>query len=421
MHTLAPSRSGIIVVLPLPTRRTLFAALALLAELALLAALTWLALAPGALPLHAQAPAPPPTPDSIRTFSSTHTDSTWAYYTRVVTQPPRVDTLIDTLWCSATGCGPNPPVLAAGVPFGIFALWNGGQRLASPVDFTASQDYTSPETVVATIANARAARHRLVLVLTGGNSADYLTAGKFDLIKWKRRIDQYDTAPIRSAIAAGVADGTVLGNSIMDEPEHKKWGGVVTKPLLDSMAAYAKRAFPTLPMGPSHGPNGYYQWRPTERYRVVDYVLNQYNYWVTNGDAAAWRDKVLAQATLDGVGVAFSMNILDGGQNAPRDGTWTCPTGTSAGRGTYEPACRMTATQIRTFGQTLGPSGCAMLMWRYDSLALARNDNQQAMRDVAAALATAPRRACTRAEPAGFLASLAAVFSGLKRAVSGKR
>ena len=365
-------------------------------------------------------PLRPQTPDSIRTFRSAHTDSTRIYFTRVVVQPPRVDTLVDTLWCTATGCGPTPPAIARGVPFGPFALWTDGQRIQTAVAFTGSQDYTSPETVIPTIANARAAGHRLILVLTGGGAAEYSTNGKFDLAKWKRRMDQYATTPIRDAIAAGVADGTVLGNSLMDEPEHRKWGGVVTKPLLDSMAAYARRYFPTLPMGPSHGPTGYYQWRPTERYRVVDYVLNQYNYWVTNGDVAAWRDRVLAQARLDGVGVAFSMNILDGGQNAPRDGTWTCPSGTSAGRGTYEPACRMTAAQIRTYGQELGPSGCAMLMWRYDSLALAGTDNQHAMRDVAATLAKALSRTCTRSEPVGFLASLAAVFSGLRRAVSGE-
>ncbi len=340
------------------------------------------------------------TPDSTRTFSSTHIDSTRIYYTRVVFQPPRVDTLTDTLWCSATGCSrtPFPPALALGVPFGPFALWTGTQpsAAATPVAFTASQNYTSPDNVVALIASARAARQRLILVLTGGGPAQYSTGGTFDFRKWRARMDQYDTAPIRAAIAAGVADGTVLGNSIMDEPEHRHWGGVMTKPLLDSMAAYGKRAFPTLPMGPSHGPNGYYLWRPAERYRVVDYVLNQYNYWVTTGNAAAWRDKVLAQAKLDGVAVAFSMNILDGGQNAARDGAWSCPTGTSAGRGTYEPACRMTATQIRDWGTTLGPAGCAMLMWRYDSAAMGREDNQRAMRDVAAALATAPRRGCTR-------------------------
>lgn len=347
------------------------------------------------------------TPDSTRTFSSTHVDSTRLYFTQVVYQPPRVDTLIDTLWCSAGGCTATPPEVRLGVPFGPVSLWDGDQPAATAVRFTASQNYTSPENVIRMIATARTAGHRLVLALTGGPAPEYSTNGKFDLAKWKRRLDQYNTAAIRDAIASGVADGTVLGNSLMDEPEHKKWGGVMTKSLVDSMAAYAKRYFPTLPVGPSHGPNGYYLWRPTERYRVVDYVRSQYNWWVTKGDAAAWRDHVLAQAKLDGVAVAFSLNILDGGQTAARDGTWSCPSGTSAGRGTYEPACRMTATQIRDWGKTLGPAGCAMLMWRYDSVAMGRTDNQQAMRDVAAALAEVSRRPCVRAfsqADAGMLA-----------------
>ena len=340
---------------------------------------------------------PAQTPDSTRTFSSTHIDSTRIYYTQVVFHPPRVDTLIDTLWCTAGGCSATPPKPARlGVPFGPFALWNDGHLTTTAVAFTASQNYTSPGNVVRMIANARAAGQKLILVLTGGAPKQYSTNGAFDLAKWQARIAQYNTAPIRDAIAAGVADGTVLGNSLIDEPEHKNWGGVMTKPLLDTMAAYAKGYFPTLPMGPSHGPNGYYQWRPNERYRVVDYVLNQYNYWVTKGDVAAWREKVLAQAKLDGVAVAFSMNILDGGQTAADDGAWNCPTGTSAGHGTHQPACRMTATQIRDWGKALGPAGCAMMMWRYDSLAMARPDNQQGMRDVAAALAKVPQRGCTR-------------------------
>jgi hypothetical protein len=56
----------------------------------------------------------------------------------------------------------------------------------------------------------------------------------------------------------------------------------------------------------------------------------------------------------------------------------------------------MTATQIRDWGKALGPAGCAMLMWRYEDKAMGLPDNQQAMRDVAATLAKAPRRACTR-------------------------
>ena len=350
----------------------------------------------GVAPLGAQ------TLDSIRTYSSTHLDSTRFYYTQVVLQPV-VDTLADTLWCTDTGCSatrpgtdPRPPEVRLGVPFGPVALFDGAEPIATAVAFTASQNYTSPETVIAMIANARAAKQSLILALTGGPAEEYSTNGKFDLAKWKRRMDQYNTTAIREAIAGGVADGTVLANSLMDEPEHAKWGGVMTKPMIDSMAAYAKRYFPTLPVGPSHGPNGYYQWRPTERYRVVDYVRNQYNWWVTKGDAAAWRDKVLAQAKLDGVAVAFSLNILNGGQTAARDRKWSCPAGTSAGRGTYEPACRMTATQIREWGTLLGPAGCALMMWRYDSAAMGRADNQRAMGDVAAALATMPARACVK-------------------------
>ena len=339
-------------------------------------------------------------PDSIRTFSSP-TDSTWIYFSQAVFQPLRVDTL-NTLRCTAGGCGATAPSVSLtrefvpGVPFGLFGLWQGAQPRETPVPFTASQNFTSPGTVIPMIETARASKQALILVLTGGSDAKYSSDGAFDLAKWERRIDQYNTGPIRDAIAAGVADGTVLGNSLMDEPETKKWGGVMTKPLLDSMAAYAKQYFPTLPMGPSHGPDGYYQWRPNERYRVVDYVLNQYAYGVTKGDVTEWRDKVLAQAKRDGVAVAFSMNILNGGETATRDGRWACPTGTAAGRGTKDPVCRMTAAQIRDWGKTLGPAGCVMLMWRYDETAMAQPDNQQAMRDVAAGLARAPRRRCTR-------------------------
>jgi hypothetical protein len=288
----------------------------------------------------------------------------------------------------------RPPRL--GVPFGPFGLWEKTVPRETAVPFTASQNFTSPETVVTLIDNARTAKQSLILVLTGGNMGRYSSDGAFDLAKWERRIDQYNTPAIRDAIAAGVADGTVIANSLIDEPEHKKWGPSMSKALIDSMAAYAKVDFPTLPMGPSHGPNGYYQWHPNERYRVVDYVLNQYNWRVEKGNIAAWRDKVLAQARLDGVAVAFSLNIIDGGETGSKDGSWTCPAGTSAGHGTKQPNCRMTASQIRDWGKLIGPSGCALMMWRYDDEAMAQPANQQAMDEVAAALAKLPRRPCTR-------------------------
>ena len=134
------------------------------------------------------------TPDSTRTFSSTHVDSTRIYFTQVVFQAPRVDTLIDTLWCTDSGCSatrpePDPPEVPLGVPFGPVALWNGAQPRVTAIGFTASQNYTSPDNVIPMIANARAAGHRLVLAMTGGPATQYSTNGKFALAKWKRRME----------------------------------------------------------------------------------------------------------------------------------------------------------------------------------------------------------------------------------------
>ena len=38
------------------------------------------------------------------------------------------------------------------------------------------------------------------------------------------------------------------------------------------------------------------KWRTSERFKVLDYVLYQYNHWVTSGNVAAWRDGALARA-----------------------------------------------------------------------------------------------------------------------------
>ncbi len=345
------------------------------------------------------------TPDSSRTFSSTHIDSTRIYFTQVVYQPPRVDTLIDTLWCSASGCSATRPEPALGVPFGPFALWSSYTTVKwGPTPFTASFGAIDPTGIVRQITAARALKLKLVLCMVGCNHPPLLVNGTFSLDKWKAGMAAFDTPTIKAAVAAGVADGTIIGNAVIDEPEHGSWGGVMTKPLLDQMAAYGHALFPTLPMGVNHT-TLYATWQTGERYRVVDYVWAPPLWWNTIGQrstVAAWRDKVRAQAALDGVAIMWGLNILDGGQKIAgcTGGTACCPLSTTGGLGTSAGPggqnCRMTATQIRDWGKELGSAGCAMLMWRYDSVAVGRADNVQAMRDVAAALATAPMRKCVR-------------------------
>jgi hypothetical protein len=264
-----------------------------------------------------------------------------------------------------------------------------------PEPFTASQNYITADTVVLQIDAARSRGQRLVLAMAGaaGQAEDYITNGQFDMTKWMQRMDSYRTTAIQDAVAAAVADGTVIGNMLIDEPETKRWGTVLTKAMLDQMATYAKQIFPTLPMGVNHGPPAY-KWRTSERYQVVDYVLYQYAHYITSGNVTAWRDKVLDQAKKDGVTPMLSINVLNGG--AQDWETWSCTGAGQAGRGTYAPNCRMTPDQIRDWGKALAPYGCYLMLWRYDREYMSDPANQEAFNDIASQVASMPSRSCRR-------------------------
>ena len=299
--------------------------------------------------------------------------------------PPPIDSL--------PGPDAEPLPEYSGLPFGPFGLWAWNTPLdARLAPFTGSHNFTNPDSIVIQIDRSRSNRHRLMLNMTGGPSARYTTDGKFDMVKWKSRMDRFNTTEIRRAVAAGVADGTIIGNSVIDEPETRQWGNVVTKALIDEMGLYVKAIFPTLPVGVDHGPPAAYEWRTSERYRVIDYAIYQYAWWVTRGDVAAWRDQVRSLAKQDGVAVAFSINVVNGGVQDRED--WECK-GTG-GKGSRFPNCQLTTQQLRDWIETLGTDGCAVLLWRYYEEFFARESNQDALKEIAAKLSQAPRQSCTR-------------------------
>ena len=288
---------------------------------------------------------------------------------------------------------PAPAVSHTGIPYGPYGLYGNTTEFEwGPAPFSASLDNSGfPKAIVRRIEAARQQRHRLVLAMTADRKA-YITNGRFDLGKWKARMNTLNTAAIKKAVAGGVADGTIVGNKLLDEPESPQWGGVLTKRLIDQMATYAKNIFPTLPMGVTFGAPGF-RWRTGERYKVVDWVGAQYVWNYNQGDIIAWRDAILDWARVEGVTPVFSLNILDGGVR-DKAGAWNCP-GTG-GKGTKSGFCRMTADQVRTYGRTIGPSGCAMLMWRYDGAFMSKSANKSAFQDVASLLNSKPRRTCRR-------------------------
>ncbi|MEO8089679.1 MAG: hypothetical protein ABI703_05225 [Gemmatimonadales bacterium] len=295
---------------------------------------------------------------------------------------------------------PSPGALRPGIPYGPYNLMNGYTTFAwGPMPFTASLNgNTFAEGLVSQIEAARASNHRLMLSLTDGSMEKNKTGGKFDLAKWKRRMDRYNTPEIKAAVGRGLADGTIIGNQVLNEPMRPGWGGVFDKALLDQMCRYAKDMFPGVPAGPIV----VHWWRMDEQFKVCDFIIDQYAWdqpplgWGTpggGGDVAAWRDAALDQARKQGITIAFSMNVLAGG---PRF-LGGCPVPKTGGRyAPYPQYCRMNPDQVREIGLTLGPAGCALFLWMYDPSFVAKAANVAAVDEVAAKLAVSPNRSCNR-------------------------
>jgi PKD repeat protein len=191
-----------------------------------------------------------------------------------------------------------------------------------------------------------------------------------------------------------VSDGTIIGESVMDEPQQsagddKSWGpeGFMTKVRVDGLCSYVKAIFPTLPVGVTHDPSVF---EPTKSYQVCEFMQAQYAY--RKGNVTTWRENNLAIANRDQMAIMFSINVLNGGTQ-DKIGTYDCA-GTG-GLGTYQPNCRMTPQQLQDAANALGPAGCALMMWRYDSDFMNKPANQAVISNIAISLYNRTRRPCT--------------------------
>jgi hypothetical protein len=165
---------------------------------------------------------------------------------------------------------------------------------------------------------------------------------------------------------------------MMDEPQSAKyasgpdWGGVMTKMVVDQMAAYAKSIFPTLPQGVTVRPD----WHPTERYKVLDFTYHQYAHRFPNGQNGMindpgniqwWVDYSLNLCKRDGLVCTFGINVLNGGIQGQ-----TCPLTTTGGLGENgTPYCKVTAEQLKTWGSLLLRSGAGLYLWEFDDVFVA--------------------------------------------------
>jgi cellulose/xylan binding protein with CBM9 domain/fibronectin type III domain protein len=261
-----------------------------------------------------------------------------------------------------------------GVPFGPMDLYKSTSTPYQLAPFNLTFDYSYPQGIVNQIRSARRDGIRLVLQMAGGAHKGYTDAdSNFILAKWRDTMDTFRADSIKQAVAEGVADGTILFNSVMDEPNHRTWGGVPNHAILDSMSRYVKEIFPTLKTGVVVK----WDWEKTTPYTSIDVIVSQYGLQTQTLDTRTYRDSAVASAQRQNVGLMFSMNILDGGASDSRS---------------------MTADQVRSWGDTLlaASYACGLTMWRYDSTFMMNAQNKTALEHVAGTAAARPASLCIR-------------------------
>jgi hypothetical protein len=313
----------------------------------------------------------------------------------VATSNELADTSVVTLARTSGGHTPGPtpppgptPIPGAenGVPMGIFGLLSFG---VEPRSYTMAVDGYTAGNVIPRIAEAKRKKIRIFMNMTGGRHTNYMTNGVFDMTKWRAKMDTYNTPAVRAAVAAAVADGTIIGNSVMDEPHNKSivnsWGpeGTMTKARVDEMCRYVKDIFPTLPVGVVHDHRVF---EPDRGYQHCEFLVSQYR--LSKGNINSFRDGGLAFARRYNMSIIFSLNVIHGG-----DAGSSC---LKLGDDPHGDLCPMSADQVRDWGLILGPAGCAFMMWRYYPQYIEKPEVQRALGEIAAVLARTPRKPCSR-------------------------
>lgn len=232
-------------------------------------------------------------------------------------------------------------------------------------------------TVLVKLEEARRTNGR-VLLSFAGNERWNRDANGFSPTKWKARVDRYRGIDFSSYIA----DGTLIGHFIMDEPsDAHNWNGRVVPPAeIDEMARYSKEIWPDLPAIIRGWPDylkGY-------QYKYLDAAWAQYHQRF--GPIDAFIANNVRDAKASGLALVTGLNVLAGG-------------GEDEGiPGFHNDKYAMTAAMVRTWGSVIlaEPYFCAFFMFRYNPAYFERSDIQAAMAELSQKAESHPKRACRR-------------------------
>jgi len=276
--------------------------------------------------------------------------------------------------------GPPPPDTTGpvtparpheGIPFGSWHL-----PLTQYGSFSGDVLGLHRDHPVADLEHARRTGTRVLLAMAGSEFQYRNEQGHFSLEKWKKRIDRFRSVDMSSY----VADGTIIGHLIMDEPDDPgNWAGkTVTNSEIEEMARYSKELWPSMPAII----RGWPALLKNYPFKNLDAAWAQYH--IRFGDLNTFIQSNVRDAKASNLALIMSVNVLAGG--GKNDGL----PGYHSGRYALNPS------QLRTWGNAIMDETyiCAFLSWKYNEAYFSRPDIKSILGDLAERARNRPKKAC---------------------------
>jgi hypothetical protein len=237
----------------------------------------------------------------------------------------------------------------------------------------------STTSIISLLSAVRSRGGRIVIKLCNGHDFYVQNSdGTFSFTKWKQLVDRFKVVNLGPYIA----DGTIIGHYLIDEPQNaSRWGGkVIPQSTLEAMAQYSKQNWPTMTTFVRTVPS----WlaKSSVNYTYLDAGWAQYT--SSKGNVSTWIVAEVNAAKSKGLGLAVGLNVINGGN------------GSSGIRGTRSGTYSMSASELKTYGTALlGQSySCAFYMWQYNSTYYGRSDVKTAMADLSSKARSHAKTGC---------------------------
>jgi hypothetical protein len=240
-----------------------------------------------------------------------------------------------------------------------------------------------PTNILSMLAAARSKGGRFVIKLSKGRDDFIKNAdGTFSFTKWKALVDRFRSVNLGPYIA----DGTILGHYLIDEPHRSaRWGGkAIPQATIEAMAKYSKQIWPGMTTMVRVVPSWLAGAPITYTYLDAGWV----QYEKHHGDVTRWVVAEVAAAKRKGLGLVAGLNVINGGNGS---------SGILGTSGRYS----MSASELRTYGGVLLAQSyvCGFMMWTYESAYkgpqyYARSDIKSAMAAISAKARAHTKTSC---------------------------